>query len=231
MNPFLYLDNWAEPQRETRFDRCLNAEPFKIDRYRTNDGEFPSGTEYCAAFVSPSFDDAYDDLEWVRREHEVLRDLADARVPMPGLCFGSQILASALVGPEQVFVRERRETGCGEIRLTASGRDDPLTCTLPDCVPVFHWHGDEVRAGHPDVEALADSEDCGNQVWRWRKDRVWGIQPHPEFDREGSIAWRNDNADRFDRQGFDRGRLAAEAHSSDKAFGMLENFLRHAAPS
>lgn len=63
MNPFVYLDNWAEPQRETRFDRRLNAGPFKIDRYRTNDGEFPSGTEYCAAFVSPSFDDAYNDLE------------------------------------------------------------------------------------------------------------------------------------------------------------------------
>ena len=228
MKPLLYLDNWHEPQPETRFDGRLRELPVDIERIRTNHGELPSKTDYCAAYVSPSFDGAYDGLDWIRREHELLRELAADGVPMIGLCFGSQILASALVGRDQVSVRDCREAGFGEIRLTSAARNDPLTSSAPSRMPVFHWHGDEVRSGHPDVIVLAESDDCANQAWRWAKGDVWGIQPHPEFDAAGLIDWFDRYDEMFESHGLRRNDLIAEAHGSEEAFEMLENFLAFA---
>lgn len=225
VKPFLYLDNWHEPQPETRFDKRLRELPVPVETVRTNDGEFPSGTDYCGAYVSPSFDGAYDDLDWIHREHEVLRGLAAAGVPMVGLCFGSQILASALVGKDQVSVRDRKEAGYGEIRLTSAARKDLLTSSLPERMPVFHWHGDEVGSEHPDMIVLAESDDCANQAWRWAKGRIWGIQPHPEFDAAGLIDWFDRYAEMFERHGLLRGDLVKDARGCDDAFNMLENFL------
>ena len=228
VKPFLYLDNWRDPQPETRFDRRLRNLPVNIERIRTNHGEFPTGTDYCAAYVSPSFDGAYDDQDWIHREHELLRELAASGVPMIGLCFGSQILASALVGRDQVSVRDFREAGFGEIRLTSAARNDPLTSSAPSRMPVFHWHGDEVGSEHPDVVVLAESDDCANQAWRWAKGDVWGIQPHPEFDAAGLIDWFDRHDEMFESHGLRRDDLVKDARGCDDAFKMLENFLAFA---
>ena len=72
---------------------------------------------------------------------------------------------------------------------------------------------------------LADSEGCGNQIWRWSKGPVWGVQPHPEFDRKGLIAWFADNRAQFEAAGFRHAELVAGANDSDAAFGLLRNFV------
>lgn len=226
MKPFLHLDNWHAPQPATRVDEMLQEAGFEVERLRTNDGEFPAGTDYCGVYVSPSFNGAYDDETWIHREHDVLRDLAGAGIPMMGLCFGSQILASALCGRDQVTIRAEREKGFGAIHLTAAARTgDPLTESLPARMPVFHWHGDEVRRGHPDIVVLADSPDCENQIWRWRQGPVWGIQPHPELDRTQLLAWFESNREVFEAGGLDCDELVSQACDQVEAGRLIENFL------
>ena len=225
MRPFLCLDNWHTPQAETRFEAYLGVSGLTVHTMHTNEGAFPEHANYCGAYVSPSFDGANDDKSWIHREHSVLRMLADAGVPMVGLCFGSQILASALVGRDQVFVRNRREIGFGEIQLTQAGAKDVLASSLPAEFPVFHWHGDEVGAGHPDVVVLAESSGCANQLWRWSRGPIWGVQPHLELDRQGLVAWFEDNTETFEAAGMDRNRMVSEAHDSEAGFCFLKNFV------
>ena len=229
MKPFLYLDNWHKPQPETRFDRALADRGLKVLHLRTNDGEFPDGTAFCGAYVSPSFNAAYDKEPWIHEEHAVLRRLAEARVPILGLCFGSQILASSLCGRDQVVLREERERGYGSITLTDAARtEDPLTRGMPETVPVLHWHEDEVRAGHPDAQVLAFSSECANQIWRWRLGPVWGVQPHPEFDRCQAIEWFTANRAQFAAGGLDYDKLATEADDNVIAARLIDNFLSYA---
>ncbi|MBM3523953.1 MAG: hypothetical protein FJX57_13435, partial [Alphaproteobacteria bacterium] len=85
MKPFLYLDNWHARQAPNRIDASLAASGLAFERYTTNAMHFPDHVEFCAAYVSPSFDGAYDDKPWIHREHEVLAGLAEAGVPMFGL--------------------------------------------------------------------------------------------------------------------------------------------------
>ena len=228
MKPFLYLDNWSRPQAATRFDTALDDSGLEVLRLRTNAGEFPEDADFCGAYVSPSFHAAYDDEPWIHRTHEALRRLAAARVPMMGICFGSQVLASALCGRDQVVLRPEREKGYGSITLTeAARREDPLTRGLPETVPVFHWHEDEVRPDHADVQVLGFSAECANQIWRWRPGPVWGVQAHPEYDRRQAMAWFSANRAEFEAGGLDPEALAARADDNLVAARLIDNFLSY----
>lgn len=228
MSTFLYLDNWRTPQPTTRFDTALKDSGLEVLRLRTNEGEFPDGVDFCGVYVSPSFNAAYDDESWIHQEHEVLCRLAEAQVPMIGLCFGSQILASSLCGRDQVVLRPEREKGYGSITLTDTARnEDPLTRGLPETVPVFHWHEDEVRANHPDVQILGFSAHCANQIWRWRRGPVWGVQPHPEFDRRQVVDWFTANRAAFEAGGLDYDELTTRADDNVIAARLIDNFLSY----
>ena len=226
MNPFLYLDNYRDPQPATRVDVALARMDVPVVRMRTNDGEFPTDGEFCGVYVSPSFDGAYDDEPWVHRLHDLLPALAESQTPMLGLCFGSQILAASMFGLDQIVVRDEREKGHGTIRLTdAAQTSDPLTAGLPRTVSVFHWHGDEVRPDHPELQVLASSGQCRNQIWRWRSGPVWGVQPHPEFDRDAIGAWYARNPGQFAVDGFGLGEMLKGSDRYDIAGRIIDNFL------
>ena len=229
MKRFLYLDNWHEPQPETRFDRYLKDSGLDVEVFRTNQDAFPQHTAYGGAYLSPSFDGAYDDLAWINRLHDLLPRLAAAKVPMIGQCFGCQVLASALVGRETVFKRDNHEGGRGTIFLTAAGANDPLTRALTGGIgtsfDVYHWHGDEVKADNSDIIVLADGPGCGNHLWRWSKGPVWGIQPHPEMNAADLQVWLAQNRDRFERKGHDVDNYVSQCFSADTAFEMMTRFV------
>ncbi len=223
--PFLYLDNWHAPQPETRFDRYLGRSGLRVETYRTNLNRFPAHLEFCGVYVSPSFDGAYDDLPWVDRLHELLPRLAERSIPMIGLCFGCQVLASALVSRDAVFKRASHEGGRGAISLKEAAKEDPLCRTLPPEFEVFHWHGDEVRADMPGIEPLADGPECGNHLWRWSKGSVWGVQPHPEMTASELGAWLEQNRARFEGKGHDVDAYLSQCFTSDLGFTLLERFV------
>ena len=228
MKPFLYLDNYRDAQPPTRVDLALARKDFSVVRMRTNDGEFPTDEEFCGVYVSPSFDGAYDDEPWIHRLRDLLPALAESRAPMLGLCFGSQILAASMFGLDQIVVRDEREKGHGTVRLTEAARtSDPLTAGLPKTIPVFHWHRDEVRADHPGLRVLASSDRCRNQIWRWRDGPVWGVQPHPEFDRSTIGAWYARNPGQFAADGFGYDEILTGSVRYEVAGRMIENFLSY----
>ncbi|MCY4301357.1 MAG: type 1 glutamine amidotransferase [Aestuariivita sp.] len=224
--PFLYLYNWHERQPESRFDRALATSGLDIKVYQTNRGEFPSDYNYCGVYVSPSFDSAYDDLPWVRRLHKLLPELAQRDIPVIGLCFGCQVLASALVSQKTVFKRTEHEGGQGTIYLTKAAKTDPICVNIPDMFDVFHWHNDEVRANKAEIEVLAYGTGCDNHLWRWSKGSVWGVQPHPEMDANDLRKWLEHNRTRIEMNGHDVDEYISQCLTSDFGFVILENFLR-----
>lgn len=225
MKPFAYLDNWHIDQPPTRFEAALARAGFPVRTYKTNVGEFPESTEFCGVFIGPSKSGAYDDEPWIHQEHRLLQAFGKAAVPMLGLCFGSQILASALIGRDQVFKRSNRETGYADIEITTAGLNDPLTANFSQTVRTFHWHGDEVRAGHPDVVVLARNPACGNQIWRWRQGPVWGIQPHPEMDRGQICEFLEKNRAWFQSEGKDVDTMIKFAEDNAELSPVFDRFL------
>lgn len=174
------------------------------DRFWGGGGEFPADISgFTGVVLSGSPAAAYDTADWVVAEHALIQRLAQRRVPMLGICFGSQILASALCGRDQVFRRPWCEVGHLPLSLRPTAAGDPLFGDVPPQAEMFVWHNDEVRADHVDMTILAATESCPNQIWRHRALPVWGVQGHMELRPAEARAWFERNRASLEKDGAD----------------------------
>lgn len=128
---------------------------------------------------------------WIEGLIAFMAEAIRQEAPCLGICFGSQILATAAgaaVAPSGV-----KEIGWEKILLTEEGREDPILSTLPPEIEVFHWHGDrwEIPEG---AVLLASSERCGHQVFRLN-DLHYGFQCHLEILEDDPACWADAYAD------------------------------------
>jgi GMP synthase-like glutamine amidotransferase len=123
--------------------------------------------------------------DYLQGEADLLREAADAGVPVFGACLGGQMLARAL-GAE-VRRMPRRMIAWREVPLLPAAAGDPVFAAWPAPARALHWHEDQfdlpsgsvelMRAAGPGVEAFRHG-DC-----------AWGIQFHPETDAEAYERW------------------------------------------
>jgi GMP synthase (glutamine-hydrolysing) len=129
-----------------------------------------AGHDLLVTLGSPA--GAWEDIDWVHRQRELLRAALDGGTPVIGICFGAQLLASA-IGGRAAPMGDRTFTGW----YTNAEVADPLWRG-----PWVRWHGDhlEVPAG---TEVLA--RDAGTvQAFHHvapSGTRAVGVQFHPEM--------------------------------------------------
>jgi GMP synthase-like glutamine amidotransferase len=132
-------------------------------------------------------------------EIALLRKLLARDAPVLGICLGSQLLAAA--AGARVYPNTRpgpdgnplpaREVGWGPIDLIGADRERALD-GLPSSPLVVHWHGDtyDLPAG---AVHLASTPVCRHQAFRIG--RAFGLQFHPELERETIAVWVREDAD------------------------------------
>ncbi len=96
-------------------------------------------------------------------------------IPVLGVCYGHQLLASALKG----VVKPGTEHEYGEATLRVSGQDSLLK-GVNDRETVWMSHGDEVVAPPPGFEVLARTETCQVAAMANVDKKLFGLQFHPE---------------------------------------------------
>lgn len=227
MPRLLYLINGSRRETASRLPDMFREAGLEVDLLWAYAGEFPEDLGvYDGIFLSGSAHGAYEDVPFIHREHDLIREAASRDIPMLGICFGHQILASALCDRDQVFRRTFCEVGYKWLPTTAAARLDPLACELGDAVRMFVWHNDEVRADHPDMVVLAASDLCPNHVWRHRRHRAWGIQGHPEVTRDEAVVWFEQSRARLEQDGAVIAEIQAAADDALPAKTMLARFAR-----
>ncbi len=227
MTNFLFLQNSTEKYSPSRVDLRFHEAGFKVDFYWAYQNEFPAKfDDYRGVFISGSPHGAYETIPWIDREHEVIQQIAELDIPTLGVCFGSQILASTLCGRDQVFRRNTCEVGYLKVDLFHSPQTDPLLHDLSDRVNMFIWHNDEVRHQHPDIRVIGSTDDCPNQIWRYRDKPIWGIQGHPELTCQQARQVFKKNRTRLQEDGADVDRLIREADETVEAKKLINNFIK-----
>jgi GMP synthase (glutamine-hydrolysing) len=117
---------------------------------------------------------------YLRDEMRLLRAAVESRLPVLGICLGSQLLAAALGGA--VGKAPRKEIGWHGVGLLEGAATDELFAGAPRRFTAFHWHGDAFTL--PDgAVPLAASTMTPLQAFRAGA-RAWGIQFHLETDAE-----------------------------------------------
>tara|TARA_B110000008_G_C16940112_1_gene552098 strand:+ start:916 stop:1623 length:708 start_codon:yes stop_codon:yes gene_type:complete len=223
----LYIGNGTKFQSAAKLDDWFETIGLTVDRYWAFSDEFPEKLdEYDGIFISGSPYGAYEDIPFINREHQLIQTAAERNIPMLGICFGSQILASALCGRDQVFKRDFCEIGYKDLFVRGPAKQDEIAGSLGKTVRMFVWHNDEVRDDHPDMTILASSDLCPNQIWRWRDAPVWGIQGHPEFTRDQALIWFEENRSRMELDGANVDCLKSAADDAVEAKSMLKAFAK-----
>jgi GMP synthase-like glutamine amidotransferase len=126
-----------------------------------------------------------DDLAYLRREEEYIRQAIARGVPVLGICLGAQLIAHALGAP--VRRNPVKEIGWFDVTATPAGRSDPVFEGFGERECVFHWHGETFDLP-PGAALLASSERCRNQAFRVGS-AVYGMQFHLEVTPQMIAAW------------------------------------------
>ena len=208
------LDSWHLPQ---------SAEP----------PEDPLGYDAVMTFGGAVHPTQLEEHSWLAREKEVLGELLDRRVPLLGVCLGSELVAEA--AGAQLRRAPSPEIGWYEVETTDEAARDPLLAPLAPAFRALEWHSYETSLP-PGAVPLARSAGC---LQAFRVDQsAWGIQFHAEVTPADFEAWLDDYRSDPDAvaAGLDPERLRSQTRAAIADWNRLgrelcRRFLAVAAPS
>ncbi len=150
------------------FERLLEGHGFDFRTWRVVDNEFPESVKDADGWlITGSKHGVYEDHAFIAPLEQFVRDAFAARVPVAGICFGHQIMASALGG------RVEKYAGGWSVGPTEYDFEgERLTLNA--------WHQDQVTAPPPGARTIASTPFCAYAGFAY-DDRGLSVQPHPEF--------------------------------------------------
>ena len=166
-----------------------------------------------------------DRLTYIADEEKWLASRLEAQRPTLGVCFGAQIMASALGG--EVYKGDSTQIGYRTVTPTPEGATSPVA--VFDGVPVVQWHGDTFTLPEQ-ATRLAGSSDYANEAFaidEW----ALAIQFHPEVTVEMYRQWLADGRESVTSQGLSEAELMREheelnVRMQEASAEMLRTWLR-----
>lgn len=177
--------------------------------------------DVAGVIVTGSASSVTERAPWMLRVEAVLRDLVKREVPLLGVCFGHQLLGAALGGRVERNPRGR-EIGTVAVEVL---EPDPLLEGLPDPFAANATHVDSVTVLPPGATLLARSALEPHAAVRFGP-AAWGVQFHPEFDRDVMRGYLEARADLVRSEGGDPDRLLAAAGEGEGGRALLRAFAR-----
>jgi len=145
--------------------------------YRVHAGEWPQGPESADGWlVTGSRASVHEPPEWVAPLQGLVRQIHAAQQPLVGVCFGHQLIHSALGGRTD---RSTKGWHLGSYPVQCHTAFAGLAAGGP--LRLLAVHQDQVVEPAPGFQRLASGPDC--DWYASYRDQMLTIQGHPEFDQ------------------------------------------------
>ena len=211
------FDAWLRPGLDLPEARIATLEIW-------HDMPLPEPEDCAGVIMTGAHAMVTDHLPWMRRALDWLPRLVGTEVPFLGICFGHQMLAEAMGGRVD-FHPGGREIGCVDIHLHPACADDPLFHGLPVRFVAPAVHAQSVRELPPGAVLLAGNEFEPHHAFRVGAN-AWGIQFHPEFNRERMDAYVHHLAQQLQAAGRDCDSIRAGLCDTHLAASLLPRFAQ-----
>lgn len=192
---------------------------FDLDVVNAADADWaiPGGrsfADYDGFVVTGSSLHAYDKEFAVTNQIAMLRDAAEAGLPVFGSCWGLQIAVMAAGGQVEYNPRGREVGFARKIVRTAAGADHPMFAGKGAVFDAPCIHYDEVTRLPDGATLLASNAHSLVQaaIVPVGRSEVWAVQYHPEFDIAQLVQLYTLYADDMIAQGFFADRAALDAY-------------------
>jgi GMP synthase-like glutamine amidotransferase len=131
----------------------------------------------------------YNNLVYLRKEQELIRNAIKNETPLLGICLGSQLIAQAAGG--RVYKGKKKEIGWYNVYLTPASSNDIFRGLTSKTIRIFQWHGDTYDL--PANAKILAYSDLYPQAFRIGS--AVGIQFHFEVDKHLIQTWMNEYSD------------------------------------
>ena len=189
----------------------------------SHDDKFPYLAHAKGLIITGSHSMVSDELEWSIKLEKYIRKIAKTSIPLLGICYGHQLIAKALGGKSD-FNPNGKEIGNVFIKHTCHGKNDPLLHRFPKSFCAYETHYQTVIKP-PKKSKILSKNSMGIQAIRFDK-AIWGVQFHPEFDKNIMLEYILNQQDDLRRLGFDVDRLIQDTQDCDMSHKILTNFIK-----
>jgi GMP synthase-like glutamine amidotransferase len=173
------IDNSIDPSVYKPVEHWGKFLEVPFESFRAPEGRFPGlKGDFSHLVLTGSEASVLERDAWVEDEVEFIRKALALGYPTLGSCYGHQLIALALGGPDRVRRSPWPEVGWYPIEILVKG--DVLG--EEDTAYAFCSHFDEAVGLGADFRVLASTPACPVQAFKVAGRPVWGIQFHPEID-------------------------------------------------
>lgn len=187
--------------------------------FRPMEGEFPDWSDgFSHVIITGSEASILNRDSWVEEEIQLVKEAVNRGLSVLGSCYGHQVLAIALAGSQHVRQCVFPEIGWIPIKII----QDNEFLGKKGSVFAFSSHFDEVAHLGREFEVLCRTEHCAIQAFQWKGHSVWGLQYHPEMNRDEALEYIRKSINKADQNSI---HYQAGLNSIPKDSGLIHRII------